>query len=186
MYQELVETWRKENESSELEKLPADFFVRVADYLKHLREEGRMLDRRTLKARLLRTELKNVKRIIWETTQMRFRKVVSKAVKGESAPSDVLAPEEELICGSFASFAEAYQSFVKELLRGRISKVVVHQEHKMTVVRFVKDLPAVIGLDMKPYGPFKTEDVATLPLENTFAMIKRGFAERIEISYVGH
>ena len=61
-----------------------------------------------------------------------------------------------------------------------MSKVDVGQEHKRAVLRFLKDVPAIIGADMKTYGPFKVEDVASLPIENAKVLIKQGLAEKVE------
>jgi DNA replication initiation complex subunit (GINS family) len=44
----------------------------------------------------------------------------------------------------------------------------------------LKEVPAIIGADMKTYGPFKVEDVAALPVENTKILVKQGLAERVE------
>jgi len=35
---------------------------------------------------------------------------------------------------------------------------------------------------MKTYGPFKAEDVASLPIENANVLVKQGLAEKIEVS----
>ncbi len=45
-------------------------------------------------------------------------------------------------------------------------------------VRFLKDTPIIMGVDMKQYGPFKKGDVAALPKENASMLIKIGDAER--------
>jgi len=39
-------------------------------------------------------------------------------------------------------------------------------------VRFLRDVPAIVGADMKVYGPFKKGDVAKLPKENAEAFVK--------------
>jgi DNA replication factor GINS len=52
----------------------------------------------------------------------------------------------------------------------------------MVVLRFLKDVPALIGSDMKTYGPFEAEDVATLPSENAKILVKQGLAEKVEAS----
>ena len=56
----------------------------------------------------------------------------------------------------------------------------VGREHKRAVLRFLRDVPAIIGADIKTYGPFKAEDVASLPVENAKVLIKQGLAEKIE------
>ncbi|MGB9779090.1 MAG: hypothetical protein ACPLW8_06745, partial [Candidatus Bathyarchaeales archaeon] len=61
-------------------------------------------------------------------------------------------------------------------------KIKVEKEHKVVVLRFLKDVPAIIGSDMKPYGPFKNEDIASLPVENAKILVKQGLAQKVEVS----
>jgi DNA replication factor GINS len=180
MYKELNEVWKRELESDELEKLSPDFYSRIADYLRRLKEESRMLDKRTVKASLLKKEMQNVKRMFHDLIRTRYKKIVRKAAKGEKVQSNVLTVEEEKIYAGFSSLAETYWSFAKNILRGYVPKVDVEQEHKRAVLRFLKAVPAIIGADMKTYGPFKVEDVASLPIENAKVLIKQGLAEKVE------
>ncbi len=53
--------------------LSHDFYLRVADYLKRIREESRMLDKRTVKALLLKRETQNAKCMIRELTEARYK-----------------------------------------------------------------------------------------------------------------
>jgi DNA replication factor GINS len=181
MYNELYEVWKQEFENAELAKLPPDFYSRVADYLRRLREEGRMLDKRTAKAGLLKKELQNVKRIVRELFLSRYRKIAGKMAKGEKVGSGILTVEEERICAGISPFSEAFQSLVKDVLQGHVPRTDAKQESNRTVLRFLKDIPAIIGSDMKTYGPFKIEDIASLPVENARILVKQGLAEEVEI-----
>jgi DNA replication factor GINS len=180
MYNELYEIWKQEVENIELAKLPSDFYSRVADYLRKLKEESRMLDKRTVKANLLKSEMRNVKHMLRELTRTRYRKLVKKAAEGQKISPDFLTTEEEQICAGVFSLAEAYQRFAKTLLQGNVSKVSGEQKHKRAALRFLGDVPAIIGADMKTYGPFKVEDLASLPIENAKILVKQGLAERVE------
>jgi len=182
MYNELNEVWKRELENDELERLSLDFYSQIADYLRRLKEESRMLDKRTVKASLLKKEMQNVKRMVHDLIRARYKKLIRKAVKGEKIQSNVLTVEEEKIYVGFSSLAETYWSFAKSILRGYVPKVDVGQEHKRAVLRFLKDVPAIIGADMKTYGPFKVEDVASLPIENAKILIKQGLAEKVEVN----
>ncbi|MDI6847935.1 MAG: hypothetical protein QMD23_07425, partial [Candidatus Bathyarchaeia archaeon] len=166
MYNELYEVWKREIESVELGRLPPDFYSRIVDYLRRLKEESRMLDKRTVKARLLKSEMQNVKRMLRELLRMRYRKLVKKVAKGQKVPPGSLSIEEEKIHIGVLPFAEAYHNFAKNLFRGHVLKTAVEREYKRAVLRFLKDVPAIIGADMETYGPFKVEDVASLPFEN--------------------
>jgi DNA replication factor GINS len=180
MYNELNDVWKRELENDELESLPSDFYLRIADYLRRLKEESRMLDKRTVKASLLKTEMQNVKRMVRDLIRTRCKKIFKKTFKSEKIQPNMLTVEEQKIYAGFSSLAETYRSLVKNIIRGYIPKVDVEQEHKRTVLRFLKDIPSIIGTDMKTYGPFKVEDIASLPTENAKVMIKQGLAEKVE------
>jgi len=180
LYDELYGKWKKEIENAEIEELPPDFYSKIADYLKRLKEEGRMLDKHTIKARLLKSEVKNVKRMIRELIQLRHEKIVKKLADGEKIPFNVLTTEEKEIYTGSLSFTEARKAFVKNILRGHISRKD-EKKHRRIVLRFLKKVPAIVGVDMKTYGPFNAEDVAPLPSENAKILVKRRLAERVEI-----
>jgi DNA replication factor GINS len=181
MYNELYETWKLELENIELERLSPEFYSRVAEYMKRLREESRMLDKRTLKTNLLEKEMRNARRMVHELIQTRYRKIIGKVVKGEEITLNSLAPEEKTVYSRLSPLAEAFKGFADEIVRGRVPKIKVEGEHRRVVLRFLHDVPAIIGADMKTYGPFKSEDVASLPVENTKILKKQGLAENVEI-----
>jgi DNA replication factor GINS len=180
MYDELYEAWKLELENIELEKLPPEFYSIVADYMKRLREESRMLDKRTLKTNLLEEEMRNAKRMVHELILTRYKKIIGKAVKGEEIAPTLLAPEEKTVYSRLSPLSEAFKDFAKEIIRGHVPKIRIEGEHRRVALRFLKDVPAIIGADMKTYGPFKTEDIASLPVENTKILKKQGMAENVE------
>ncbi|MEM3673150.1 MAG: hypothetical protein QW468_02835 [Candidatus Bathyarchaeia archaeon] len=182
MYNKLYEVWKDEVENVELVKLPKNFYSELAEYLKRLREESRMIDKKTVKASLLKSEMQNAKRMIREIAHLRYRKLIRKMAKGEKVPADVLTVEEERIYKETSSFAEAYRNLVRNILHGYAPKVDVEKRRKRVAMRFLKDVPAIVGVDMETYGPFKAEDVASLPVENAKILSKQGLAEIIEVS----
>ncbi len=181
MYAELCTAWQQEIERAELGLLPDDFYVRVADYVRRIKEETRMLDKKSVKAVLLERELRNVKRMIRELVLARYKKLVKAVGEGQKLPADLLTAEEAEICAGYVSFAEAYQKFAQNLLHGQVVKATVAKVHKRVALRFVKAIPAVIGADMKTYGPFIAEDVASLPVENAKVLVKQGLAVAVEV-----
>jgi DNA replication initiation complex subunit (GINS family) len=67
-------------------------------------------------------------------------------------------------------------------MQGQTAKVDAEVSHKRMTLRFTKSIPAIIGLDMKTYGPFMVEDVASLPVENAKILVKQGLAVLVEVS----
>jgi len=62
------------------------------------------------------------------------------------------------------------------------AKVEAEVSRKRVTLRFTKNIPAIIGADMKLYGPFIVEDVASLPVENAKNLVKQGLAILVEVS----
>lgn len=181
MYDELYEAWRKEKENIEVQTLPKDFFNRLAQYVKRLREEGRMLDEKTVRARLLMCESKNVKKLCGELIQLRYEKILKKVMAGETLVKEGLTDDEEKLFREMVTSTESYQNFLKGVLSGHSPSVEVKERAKKRVLRFLQEIPAIIGADMKTYGPFKPEDVASVPAENAKVFVKQGLAVEVEV-----
>jgi len=190
MYSELYAAWQHEIDDPALQPLPADFYAQVSDYLRRINEETRTLDPKALKATLLEQELKNVKRIVKQLTWMRYKKIVKRVNKSQEIPPDLLTTEEAQLSKGYLPFVEGYRAFAKTLLQGQPQKInlekpveqPVESPHKRVTLRFVKAIPAVIGGDMKTYGPFAPEDVASVPVENAKILVKQGFAVVVDVS----
>jgi DNA replication initiation complex subunit (GINS family) len=210
MYNELYAAWQREITANSLGALPPDFYVKIAVYLKRIKEEARP-DQKTVKLNLLEHEAQNVDRMLKELLELRYRKIIKAITKTQCVPTEFLAAEEAKMTQTFATFAEAYQAFSKSLIEGeptQIStapepiKVVIrtetppsaaktqptllapqtHVTHKRQTLRFTKAIPAIMGADMKSYGPFQAEDVASLPELNAKILVKQGLAVPVEVS----
>ena len=141
-----------------------------------------MMDQKTIKAKLLDDEFRNVKVMVAELFALRYKKFHNLAFGRENVSKDVLTEEEKKLYGEVSSLTEACHVFSKDLLRGNLSKIEKGAKQAMTVVRFVQEIPALVGADMKTYGPFGSEDIATLPPENARILIKQGVAVEVDPS----
>ena len=181
MYNKLYEAWRKEKEASTLQPLPKDFYKKVAEYVKRIREESRMIDNKTIKGKLSKIEYENVKKMINELLTLRLGKILSCLSSGKEVPKNCLTSEEEKIGEETISIAEYFRELAKNLLYGKVSRDTSKEERRKVVVRFIKDVPAIVGVDLRTYGPFRSEDVASLPAENARVLIRQGLAVEVEL-----
>lgn len=181
MYDELFEAWRKEHENPSLQSLPRDFYARLADYMRRIREERRMMDEESIRGKLIRREEENARKMIGELIRIRYEKIRRLIAGGEIAPLAALTEEEENLYNNMSAQVEAYQSLIEDILQGRKPKIRHNEKRGVLVVRILKEIPQIIGVDMKIYGPFKPEDIAVLPEENAKALIKQGAAMEINI-----
>jgi DNA replication initiation complex subunit (GINS family) len=170
------------------------------------------IDKKSVKVALLEHEAKNVNRMLEELLKSRYKKILKNITKNQRVPTEVLTTEEAAMCQTFAGFAEVYEKFSKSLLEGQAtapqtaipqpvlpvtgatnqeapitvrlieSKPLETPAHKRLTLRFTKPIPSIMGADMKSYGPFVAEDVASLPAVNAKMLVKQGLAVLIEVS----
>ncbi|MDD3792301.1 MAG: hypothetical protein PHY74_04140 [Candidatus Bathyarchaeota archaeon] len=192
MYNSLYSAWRREVEDNTLGGLEPDFYVRITEYLKSIRKDDKDLDSKSVKLRLLKLEERNVERMLEELLRLRYKKILRTITKIQKAPKELLTREEEEMCESFVTFADSYNQFVKNLMQGKeiqndtstkeYIKPEKHVTHKRLTLRFTKNIPAIMGADMKSYGPFTAEDIASLPTLNAQILIKQGLAVLLDFA----
>lgn len=187
MYDELYAAWRLETENAELASLPQDFYQRTAEYLRKIKQENQRQEK-GIKAILLEHELANASRMAKELIVTRYRKLLKILGAGKRVPADSLTSEEASFWSGAAPSAEAFSGFVDNVVQGKSAKMEMktapsEQEivHKRVTLRFLKPIPSIIGSDMKSYGPFMVEDVASVPIENAKILVKQGLAKTIEV-----
>lgn len=87
-----------------------------------------------------------------------------------------LVSEERYIMDSDSEMQERAEIVRSSILHGRTrlleSISASHKGHLITV-RFLDDMEEFVGADMQQYGPYKTEDIATIPYDNAHALILR-------------
>jgi DNA replication initiation complex subunit (GINS family) len=181
MYDELYQAWKHEITESSLGILPRDFYERITRYLRKITDESSITDNKSLKATLLEKETSNVKRMLGELLWVRYKKLVKFTTQTQKLSTDQLALEEIQIFESFVPFTEAYHKFAKSLLHSSIRKSS-QEPRKRVTLRFSKDIPQIVGVDMKPYGPFVVEDLASLPVQNAKIFVKQGLAVIVDVA----
>lgn len=191
MYDELYEAWLRETTEASLGGLPADFYARIKDYMKRINQEDKSLDKKSVKINLLEHEAQNVRRMLEELLKLRYQKIIDAVTELQKVPSELLTVEEAKMCERFLSFADNYQNFSEGLMQGHstikfetvsASCDVPQVANKRLTIRFSKSIPAIMGADLKSYGPFTAEDVAALPADNAKILVKQGLAVLVDVS----
>ncbi|MBS7638552.1 DNA replication complex GINS family protein [Candidatus Bathyarchaeota archaeon] len=183
-YGRLLEAWMRELEAEVLQQLPEGFYREMSEYVSRLREQTRMLEHGTMRSRIALKEREYAERMLRELFNTRLRKIVSMEVEGVQVEASALQPEEKLFHSELRRILSEHVERLKSILLGRPPRIEAKQTAKgdYKVVRFLQAIPAIMGVDMKTYGPFKPEDVASIPLENAESLIRRGVAKEVEVS----
>jgi DNA replication initiation complex subunit (GINS family) len=126
-----------------------------------------------------------------EAEKLLYENLVS-SIKGYKKVKAIsLYEEEELEADNLTKEREEIKSVFEEskiLKKEKISKVLDSKKEsdkekiKYILVRFLKNTPPLVGVDLINYGPFAVEDIAHLPQKNAKILITEKFAEKIEIS----
>ena len=179
MYNKLFSAWKYELENEALGSLETDFYSQISNYIKSLKEKNEESSD-AIQSSLLLQELSHSICMIEELISTRYKKIISFSEKGKPISLELLPLEERNLFSNFFSFIKKYQLFKKKILHISTTKKEVIKSKKRVIMRFLKDIPTLIGADMKSYGPFLAEDVASLPFENAELLIKQGLGKLVE------
>jgi len=130
----------------------------------------------------IETKIKNkLVLLITEMASLLLQIRVEKAIKTNETTN--LTDVEKFILDSKRELEERKETILSGTLNGK-SKLLesIAQSHKIkpTAMRFLQDMEQIVGVDLKNYGPFKTEDIATIPYENASALISKKIATKIQ------
>ena len=178
-YEELQEAWKREFHNQELMPLKQDFFKEIASYVKRLREAERNLDAKSLKAIIIEEESQRLSQLLTQLLDRRMQKLWAQS---ESIQSMQLESSENQAFKEITDLARYYQKLKESLLQGREPSSKAGRDSEPLLIRFVKDVPSIIGVDLKTHGPFTKEDIAKLPHENAESLIRQGAAVEIRSS----
>ena len=201
-YKILYESWRREKQRQDVQPLPEGFFSAMAGYVNQLREQSRTVDKTTVKGKLIEKEKDYVDKMLQDLNRFRLHKLVSAELNGLPIEPLNLTAEEKHLQVELRRLIAAHVQGVKQIIQGREPKFVASPidnppqvtpypqppytqhtekgEEALKVVRFTQPLPAIMGVDMKTYGPFRAEDVASLPAQNADNLIRKGIAKLVE------
>ncbi len=182
MYSKLYSTWRREKlESKDLQLLEPNFYGEISQYVKKMREELRMLDEKALKYKLLSVELERAQRLVTSVIDTRYGKLIGAILESKNVLPNHLASEEVEMYKRMLEASEQHENLKKRILEGRNAESTVNTGlgFEKILVRFMAKIPVVVGVDMRSYGPFEPEDVATLPRENAEALVRQKVAIKI-------
>ncbi|HXZ98036.1 MAG TPA: hypothetical protein VED24_01575 [Candidatus Acidoferrum sp.] len=180
---DLYRIWKAEKSEKVLQRLPTPFYAEVRKLLNDCKASSAATGRDRTQKAINEKEFKILQRLSTEIAKTRMKKIVDAALSGKGIGSEALAQEEAEFAKTVTTHVGDYYSFVDELVLGGLSteETTLNRpaEARLEVVRFLSDFPAIIGVDLKTYGPFKSEDLATLPAENASALVGQGVVKQV-------
>ncbi|AMQ18039.1 DNA replication complex subunit Gins51 [Thermococcus peptonophilus] len=183
----LRELLEAELSSTDLNELDEDFYVEFDSLIKALKLSAESSRERgeDVEERLYLAQLKIAESLMKEIIKLRLHKIVDLAVEGKIA--EMTAEEKRLF--------NVIRAFIEREELPEISEEVQPQEESEVEAEYRPkdvpkeayiiqiDLPAVLGPDMKEYGPFMAGDMAIIPAVIGRALVEREVARKVRISF---
>ena len=193
-YKRLNEALVNEKKRDDIQNIPDQFIEEMKNYSHQLDESE--ADPTTIHGRIVHQERKFAQEMLSQLQNLRIRKIIDHELGGKPIDAKVLTPEEQnlhsrmrQILAEYIDHTTAMESPVKTTTVDPLAysqdkpqqTIQLNDEAVLTVIRFLQPLPAIMGTDMKAYGPFKAEDVASIPHENAENLVKRGIAIQVQV-----
>ena len=166
----------KEIQNSEIQHLTPNFYGTLSQFLGKLKiEEYDGIEEKT------KNKLVN---LFSSLTTILINSRLEKISNGKNFNRDYLLDEEKFIIDSNQETLERKDLIIQSIINGKsklVESISNDYKTKPIVIRFLKNTEQILCTDGEKYGPFKTEDIATLPNENAQELISKKIATKIRI-----
>lgn len=195
-YTKLHKVWENEIKREELQNISDDFLHEMKKYTTQLNKTT--TNPETLSGRLTQTERNYANQMLDEIIELRLNKIIKSELNGLPIYAQAMTPEEQKLHSNLRQLLLEYKQSSEHIIikdtqvkiQPTLPKTQTpsqptskHDEKgtELLLVRILKSLPAIMGIDMKAYGPFQPEDLATIPRQNAENLIKRGIAKKVNV-----
>lgn len=165
-----------ESEARSLAILPGDFYSKLSMYSQQLkRASGSGASEASV--RLAASQV----RMIGSMTSALLRLRIEKATRLGGLLQ--LLPEERYVCSAERRHRRRFDTFVDSVSGGKPSFIeYAHRSEaeRSVTVKFTKSVAELVGLDLRRYGPFMRDDVASIPAASADILVSNGDAIEVQ------
>ena len=170
--EDLKKTLDSEEDAPALQKLPRDFYYRISRYTQKIKRSAGA-NSSEVANRLIVRQVDMIDSMTRELIALRAKKAIQKHTSFE------LLPEERYVWSLREKSEKRLSAFVEAVSAGQPSFIEFAQKsvtERSVIVKFIKHVDELVGLDLRRYGPFEVEDIASLPAANAEILIVGGSA----------
>jgi len=164
-----------ETQSDSLLPLPSDFYSSLSAYGQKLKRSAGS-GSSEVSLHLIATQASMIESMVSQLLKLRTRKAMKQNTLLQ------LLPEERYVCSAERKFQRRFQTLVEAVSTGQPSFVEfahLNESQRSVTVRFVKHVNELVGLDMRRYGPFEADDVASIAAASAEILISAGDAVEV-------
>ena len=171
----LYQATLREVANKELQQLDLDFYISVSNFIGKLRGENYDGIESKINNGLINCVI--------DLTELILRIRIEK-IKNSSTEAKKALDIEKFILTSEDETSERSEMVLSGLLSGKsklLESIAQKTKTRLVSIRILKEVDQMVGSDSESYGPFKPEDIVTIPFENAQTLIKDDLAVKIRI-----
>jgi len=164
----------RETESDTIQEINPDFYRNLSDFIGDLKKQEFDGVESKIKETIIDTAT--------ELTSLLINIRLGKISKLGNIDFKNLLDEEKFILDAEEEQRERTEMILSATINGKskfLESISQNHKTKTVVIRFLQEVDEIIGADLEKYGPFKIEDVATIPYENAQALIAKNIATKV-------
>ncbi|TRZ70812.1 MAG: DNA replication complex GINS family protein [Nitrosopumilaceae archaeon] len=164
----------RETESDTIQEINPDFYRNLSDFIGDLKKQEFDGVESKIKESIIDTAT--------ELTSLLINIRLDKISKLDNIDFKNLLDEEKFILDAEEEQRERIEMILSATINGKskfLESISQNHKTKTVVIRFLQEVDEIIGADLEKYGPFKTEDIATIPYENAQALIAKNIATKV-------
>ena len=163
-----------ETENDSLVEIKPNFYRSLSDFIGNLRKQE--FDGVESKIKDTMIEMAT------ELTSLLIHIRLEKISNSDDYKISHLLDEEKFILDSQEEQNERTEMILSATINGKskfLESLAENHKIKKVVIRFLSEVDEIVGADLEKYGPFKAEDIATIPYENAQALIAKKIATKV-------
>jgi len=163
-----------ETENDSLLEIKPNFYRNLSDFIGNLRKQEFDGVENKIKDTMIEMAI--------ELTSLLIHIRLEKISNSDNLNISHLLDEEKFILDSHEEQNERIEMILSATISGKskfLESLSENHKIKKVVIRFLSDVDEIIGADLERYGPFKVEDIATIPYENAQALIAKKIATKV-------
>ena len=170
----LHNTVLRETENDSLLEIKPNFYQNLSDFIGNLRKQEFDDVENKIKDTMIE--------MVTELTSLLIHIRLEKISNSDDFDISYLLDEEKFILDSLDEQNERTEMILSATINGKskfLELLAENHKIKKVVVRFLENVDEIVGADLEKYGPFKAEDIATIPYENAQALIAKNIATKV-------
>ena len=170
----LHHTVLRETENDSILEIQPNFYRNLSDFIGNLKKQEFDGVESKIKDTLIE--------MATELTSLLIHIRLDKISKSPDIEIGHLLDEEKFILDSQEEQRERIEMILSATINGKskfLESLSQNHKTKKIAIRFLNEVDEIVGADLEKYGPFKTEDIATIPYENAQALIAKNIATKV-------